>query len=155
MVYEIVKIRKINTLSPIYYRKTKNLDDWGDITDLGKPVELSDTTTFGTSPWSAWTPLGGECGMLFVTARHRDNFGTDRSAPDIFVSFDYGESFIPVDNPIPYSLDPYERCGYSPSLFFSPDGGTLYYVNNPPCYDETYSITVAKIKVSEKEFFAK
>ncbi|MBQ2812717.1 MAG: hypothetical protein IJE63_05635, partial [Clostridia bacterium] len=62
---------------------------------------------------------------------------------------DYGKTFVPVDNPLPYSHDPYERCGYSPALFFSEDGTTLYYANNPPCYASSYKISVAKIRIGE------
>lgn len=29
------------------------------------------------------------------------------------------------------------------------DGTTLYYVNNPPCFESTYKITVAKIIVKD------
>ena len=68
----------------------------------------------------------------------------------MFISFDYGKTFAPIDNPIPYQTgDPFVKCGYSPSLFFSEDGTTLFYVNNPPCYESTYKIAVAKIRVSE------
>ena len=93
-----------------------------------------------------WTPVGGECGTLIVTAKHPIKGGS-KTGTDIFLSFDYGKSFVPVDNPLPYSLDPYERCGYSPSLFLSPDGKTVYYANNPPCFESTYKISVAKINI--------
>ncbi len=149
MVYEMVGING----NPIYCKKTKSLDDWGDFADYGEIVSAAGKT-FGSSPYVAWTPVGGECGTLIVLGKHPIE-GKSRTGTDMFISFDYGKNFIPVDNPIPYTLDPYERCGYSPSLFFSPDGGTLYYVNNPPCHTATYSITVAKIKISEKEFFTK
>ncbi|MBQ8783365.1 MAG: hypothetical protein IJZ57_06290 [Clostridia bacterium] len=55
---------------------------------------------------------------------------------------------FPVDNPIPYSLDQYERCGYCPSMFVTDDGSTIYYINNAPCYEAGYKISVAKIKIS-------
>ncbi len=143
MVYEMVGISG----NPIYCKKTNSLDDWGDVSDYGKIVSATGKT-FGSSPCVAWTPAGGECGTLIVTAKHPIKGGSD-TGTDMFISFDYGKTFAPVDNPIPYSLDPYERCGYSPSLFFSPDGTTLYYVNNPPCYESTYKITVAKINIGE------
>lgn len=149
MVYEMVGIEG----NPIYCKRTTSLDDWGDISDYGKVVSAAGKT-FGSSPYVAWTPVGGECGTLIVVGKHPIK-GESRTGTDMFISFDYGKKFIPVDNPIPYTLDPYERCGYSPSLFVSPDGTTLYYVNNPPCYDAAYKITVAKIKITEKDFFAK
>lgn len=148
MVYEMVGING----NPIYCKRTKSLDDWGDVSDYGKVVSAAGKT-FGSSPYVAWTPVGGECGTLIVVGKHPIK-GESRTGTDMFISFDYGKKFIPVDNPIPYTLAPYERCGYSPSLFFSPDGTTLYYVNNPPCYDAAYKITVAKIKITEKDFFA-
>ncbi len=141
MVYEMVGIGG----NPIYCKKTTSLDDWGDVSDYGKIVSATGKT-FGSSPYVAWTPVGGDCGTLIVVGKHPIKGGSD-TGTDMFLSFDYGKTFAPVDNPIPYSLDPYERCGYSPSLFFSPDGTTLYYVNNPPCYESTYKISVAKINI--------
>ncbi len=143
LVYEMVGISG----NPIYYKKTKSLDDWGDVSDYGKPVKALGKT-FGSSPYVAWTPVGGECGTLVVVGKHPVK-GNSKTGADMFLSFDYGKTYIPVDNPIPYSLDPYERCSYSPAMLFSEDGTTLYYVNNPPCFDETYKITLAKIKISE------
>ena len=87
-------------------------------------------------------------GTLIVTGKQPVR-GQSNTGTDMFISFDYDKTFAPIDNPIPYSLYPYERCGYSPSLFFSEDGTTLYYVNNPLCYESTYKITVAKIRISE------
>ncbi len=143
MIFEMVGING----NPIYCKKSSSLDDWGDVSDYGKIVSAAGKT-FGSSPYAAWTPVGGECGTLIVVGKHPVNGGSD-TGTDMFISFDYGKTFAPIDNPIPYSLDPYERCAYSPSLFFSLDGTTLYYVNNPPCFESTYKITVAKIKISE------
>lgn len=143
MVYEMVGING----NPIYCKKAASLDNWGDAADYGNIVSAAGKT-FGSSPYTAWTPVGGECGTLIVTGKHPVK-GISDTGTDLFISFDYGKTFAPIDNPIPYKLEPYERCGYSPSLFFSPDGTTLYYVNNPPCYESTYKITVAKIKISE------
>ncbi len=142
MVYEMVGIEG----NPIYCKRTTSLDNWGDVSDYGKPISATGKT-FGSSPYVAWTPVGSKCGTLIVVGKHPIE-GTSETGTDMFISFDYGKTFAPVDNPIPYALDPYERCSYSPSLFFSADGSTLYYVNNPPCYDATYKISVAKIKIS-------
>lgn len=144
MVYEMVGIDG----NPIYCKTSTSLDDWGDVADYGQIVS-ADGKTFGSSPYVAWTPEGGDCGTLIVVGKH-PIAGESKTGTDMFLSFDYGKTFIPVDNPIPYSLNPYERCSYSPSLFFAPDGKTLYYANNPPCYDESYKITVAKITIAEK-----
>lgn len=144
MVYEMVGING----NPIYFKKSTSLDDLGDVSDYGNIVSATGKT-FGSSPYAAWSPVGGDCGTLVVVGKHPVKGGSE-TGTDMFLSFDYGKTFVPVDNPIPYTLDPYERCGYSPSLFFSSDGTTLYYANNPPCYDSTYKISVAKIRISEK-----
>lgn len=144
LVYEMVGM----FANPIYCKKTTDLDDWGDVSDYGKPIKATGKT-FGSSPYVVWSPVGGKCGTLIVVGKHPIKGGSD-TGTDMFVSFDYGKTFTPIDNPIPYTLDPYERCAYSPSMFLSPDGATLYYVNNPPCHDATYKITVAKINLSER-----
>lgn len=145
IVYEMVGIDG----NPIYCKKSRSIDDWGNVSDYGKIVTAGGKT-FGSAPYTAWSPVDGKCGTLVVVGKHPIE-GTSETGTDMFLSFDYGETFVAIPNPIPYSLNPYERCGYSPSLFFSADGSTLYYANNPPCFDATYKITVAKIKLSEKE----
>ncbi len=144
MVFEMVGMHG----NPVYCKKATALDDWGDASDYGTLVS-ADGKTFGSSPYTAWTAEGGENGVLIVVGKHPIE-GKSDTGTDMFISVDYGNTFIPIDNPIPYQLDPYERCGYSPSLFFSADGTTLYYANNPPCFDATYKISVAKIKIAEK-----
>ena len=143
MVYEMVGIDG----NPIYCMRTTDLDNWGDVADYGEKISAAGKVV-GSSPCVAWSPAGGECGTLIMVGKHHVS-GNSKTGTDMFISFDYGKTFAPIDNPIPYSLD-YERCGYSPSLFFSPDGTTLYYANNQPCHSSTYSITVAKISITEK-----
>lgn len=145
MVYEMVGI----SANPVYCKVSDSLDDWGDVADYGELVSAAGKS-FGSSPYVVWTPAGGECGTLIVVGKHpvksKSNTGTD-----MFISTDYGKTFIPIDNPIPYDISRCERSGYSPSLFFSEDGETLYYANNPPCYTSSYKISVAKIKISERK----
>lgn len=146
MVYEMVGIGG----NDIYCKCSSALDDWGDAADYGKVVSAAGKT-FGSSPYVAWSPIGGPCGTLIVTAKHMVK-GASATGSDLFLSFDYGKTFAPVDNPLPYSFDGHDRCGYSPSLFVSSDGTEIYYVNNPPGKDSTYSIAMAKIRLSERTF---
>ncbi len=133
MAYEVCGI----TGCPIYYKKTTNLAEWPDVGNHGKPVITEDGYTFGSSPWCAWTPAGGECGTLVIVAHHnqgvnpitKDENGQNKGT-DMILSFDYGETFIRIENPIPYYI--FEKTAYSPFLGFSADGNTLFYLNNPP-----------------------
>lgn len=141
MVYEMVGVSG----NPVYYKKTTSLDNWDEISDYGKIVSASGKT-FGSAPYVAWTPAGGECGTLFVVGKHPVS-GESKTGTDMFISTDYGKTFVAIDNPIPYSLEGYEKCGYSPSLFVSSDG-SVYYVNNPGD-GSGYRISMVKIKIYE------
>ena len=145
LVFEMVGIDG----NPICCKTSGSLDDWGDAADWGQVV-CAAGKTFGSSPCAAWSPTGGRCGTLIVAGKHPVK-GASKTGCDLFLSFDYGKTFVPVDNPIPYVLDPTERCGYSPSLLFSHDGETLYYVNNPPVFSSAYKITAAKITIRERK----
>lgn len=129
MTYEMVGL----SMNPTYAKKTTRLDDWGNISDYGTEVLSTEGHSFGSSPWVAWSPVGGECGTLVVAGKHRVQDKTDKSAPPIFLSFDYGKTYIELENPIGYTIDPdnVNRCGYSPCVMFSADGKTLYYATNP------------------------
>ena len=131
--------------SDIYFKIVDSLDgDWNPTdegTKLASVTKGGSEKGIGSSPWCAWTPAGGECGTLFVTA----NWGGEEY---IYVSFDYGKTFEGIENPL-YTP---QTTGYSPSFFFSADGTTLFYANtvaknatSPAC-----TIQLAKIKIREK-----
>ena len=148
MAFELV-----GTYDDIYIKKTKDLDDWGDVSDYGEPVKTADGVGIGSAPWCAWTPAGGENGMLVVAARHEMPYqqaGYDGSP--LLISFDYGETYIAIDDPIPHKVDLWAdcRCGYSPCLYFSEDGKTLYYMNNPfpEGNEDCQCIELVKISIS-------
>ena len=145
MVYEMVGIDG----NPIYCKRADRLDDWGDPADYGTVISAAGKV-FGSSPYAAWSPVGGECGTLIVTADHMVR-GKSRTGTDLFLSFDYGKTFAPIDNPLPYDKgEGHGRCGYSPSLFVAEDGAAIYYANNPPQSGAGYRIAVAKIILTEK-----
>ncbi|MBE6607606.1 MAG: exo-alpha-sialidase [Ruminococcaceae bacterium] len=122
---------------PVYAKKTTKLDDWGDIADYGTRV-MAGKKSMGSAPWCAWTPAGGECGTLVVVAHHMVDGGSSiyGTGTDMFLSFDYGETFVAIENPIPFRQLPNSKCGYSSFVGFSEDGSTMYYMNNPPCSDD-------------------
>ncbi|MBE6619350.1 MAG: exo-alpha-sialidase [Ruminococcaceae bacterium] len=123
------------THSPDLYKKSTSLDNW-DIAHPGTVPQLPDGRYTGLSPWVTYSPTIGKTGMLVVYGRTWAS--TDKSQTDLFLSFDYGETYIGLENPFKYSVDPKDgmeakdgsytnQSGYSPSLSFSADGKTLYY----------------------------
>ncbi|MBE6608639.1 MAG: exo-alpha-sialidase [Ruminococcaceae bacterium] len=125
---------------PIYYKITDDITKW-DASDVGEPLTAG-TYTMGSAPWCAWSPVGGECGTLIVTAK----YGSE-TPNKILVSNDYGKSFNVIENPLPHSAD--NGLGYSASLFFSSDGATLFYANNVDGKGGKSKIAFAKIKLYE------
>ena len=112
----------------IYIKYADSLDGW-EPADHGKLIRTLAGEGMGSAPAIAWTPDGGECGTLFVTAHHVVS-GSSNTKCDLFISFDYGETFIDVDNPIPNRPNDNIRSGYSPGFFVDKDGA-VYYVNDP------------------------
>ena len=129
---------------PIYVKIADSLDDWGDISDYGQLVAAPGDKIMGSGPAIAWTPLGGECGTLMVTA-HGMLSGYTKTKCDLFLSFDYGKTFITIDNPIPNMPNEHTGSGYSPGFYVDSDG-SVYYVNDPE---------VAPNSLCEKLMFAK
>ena len=150
MTYEMVGIAH----NPVYAKTTASgrLDDWGDPSDRGELIETVDKKTLGSAPWCAWSASGGEKGVLVVTGHHMVNGKSMSGASDMFISFDYGETYIATENPLPYlQIMDSERnkCGYSAYLGFSKDGHTLYYMNSVNT-DETRTqskVVFARIKI--------
>ncbi len=137
--------------SPDLYKKADSIDGW-DIADPGTVPQLSDGRYMGLSPWVTYSPTIGETGMLVIYGRTWAN--TDKSATDLFISFDYGETYVTLDSPFEYVVGGKapsgkdNNCGYSPALFFSADGKTLYFaVNTFNKYDTGYSVDLVKIDI--------
>lgn len=117
-----------------------SLDSWNP-TDHGtklRSVTKGAPNTIGSAPWSGWTPVGGECGTLFVSA-------VIGGAEYLYVSFDYGKTFETIDNPLPSTRE----ASYSSSFFFSSDGATLYYANTVAMNDDFGMIEFAKVIIRE------
>ena len=124
---------------PVYYKITDSPDSW-DSKKLGKKLTAKNGQTCGSAPWCAWSPIGGECGTLVVSAK----YGTGDNR--LFVSYDYGETFELVENPLNYPNE--NGYGYSASLFFPSDGKTLYYANTTDNGKGKARIEFAKIRIS-------
>ncbi len=115
--------------NPVYIKICDALDNWGDVSDYGKPV-ASGSKSLGSSPVIAWTPDGGECGTLFMTGSHMASGGDGVNRCEMFMSFDYGKTFVTMANPIHNMVNPQVHSGYSPGMYVDKDG-YLYYVNDP------------------------
>ena len=124
---------------PVYYKITDSPDNW-DSRSLGKKLTAKNGQDCGSAPWCAWSPVGGECGTLVVSAK----YGTGDNR--LFVSYDYGETFELVENPLNYPNE--NGYGYSASLFFSSDGKTLYYANTTDNGKGKAKIEFVKIGIS-------
>jgi hypothetical protein len=107
---------------------------------MGEIIKNAQGKNMGSAPAIAWTPLGGECGTLFVTANGRNT--------PMYISFDYGKTFVSFQNPIDmrYFGTGDVRLGYSPGLFTSKEG-EIYYVNNPKAYENMGSEKFAFAKL--------
>ena len=112
----------------IHIKFADTLDSW-DAADRGTLIKNPAGSTMGSSPAIAWTPAGGECGTLFVTASYSTN---SKTKCDLFLSFDYGKTFVSINNPINLSFKGDHKLygGYSPGMYVDKEG-KLYYVNNP------------------------
>ncbi len=130
--------------SPI--KKAKTLDSW-DASDPGKKIADENGMGCGGAPGMTWTPDGGDCGTLLVVAHHNVN-GRSNTLSNMFMSFDYGETFVSIENPIPVKPNAKTYNGYSCGFFTDKDG-YVYYINSCDIYPYagTEKLVMAKIKV--------
>ncbi len=130
---------------PVIIKYADKLDAW-DVADKGVMVSDGNGKVPISGPAMAWTPNGGDCGTLLLTSTVSRGSAT---GSDLFISFDYGETFIALDNPL--SVDNQgtgAKCGYSAG-FFVDEEGNVYYVNNPLAYKgmKSEKFLFAKIKI--------
>ena len=145
LAYEFYGFDGLEDTCPIAIKYADKLDAW-DVAEEGRMIVNGSGELMGSGPAIAWTPNGGDCGTLFVTSVFSRGSNT---GCDLYISFDYGETFISIDNPI--SVDRFEtdaKCGYSAG-FYVDEAGDLYYVNNPVVHQRLSKekLSFAKIKI--------
>lgn len=151
MIYEVGHSKYKDSTATVHFKKSKRLDDWSDVSDVGPMLISRDGVAFGSAPWGAYTPIAGENGMFIATGRYRDDRKTDPSEPDLFISFDCGETFVTVENPFDYKNTDLSlgKFGYSPFFVTANDGKTIYYFNTSffkPA-NQTQCIEMVKIDI--------
>ncbi len=124
MVYEYINNPYKKNASVIYYKKTSDITNWNP-SDPG--TRIATPTGFGleSAPSCIWVPTGGDCGAIIVSSR--------TTMTDLFISFDYGETWTTFANPLPWSTkgieDMYGKPGYSAGFWLGSDQRTVYYIN--------------------------
>ncbi len=128
MVYEVADKYGADG-NPVYFRRSSDGLDWGDPKDIGTElINHNGKKAPGSAPYCAWTSTGGEKGTLVVSGTFMRKGESDMGT-DLFISNDYGESWVTVPHIIPYTAD--DHVGYSNSFAFSEDGKFMYAINNP------------------------
>ncbi len=131
----------------IRIKQADTLESW-DVFSDGKLAYIHGVGRYlGSAPAIAWTPEGGECGTLFLTANHNAAGGSGTTA-DLYMSYDYGETWTSIRNPINVQRGSGVRCGYSAGMYVDKEG-SLYYVNNEVYSEQTKSgkLMFVKIKI--------
>ena len=72
LTYEIVGIEG----SPVYYKISSDVDDFGDASDMGIAVDYSDVApgSSGATPYVTWLPTGGPNGTVVLSTMFMDDF---------------------------------------------------------------------------------
>ncbi len=132
------------TGSALQIKFADTLESW-DPADLGVKVKDTEGHALGSGPAMGWTPHGGECGTLFLTA----SWGEESTTKcDMLLSFDYGQTFISIPNPInlAYTGNVSLYGGYSSGMYVDSEGA-LYYVNNPQNKENLTQETLEFVKI--------
>ena len=145
IVYELV-----TGTAPIYYKKTKDLSDWGDPNHEGYCIKVDGNIYSASAPACVWISAGGEKGILVVTSKKSSNDGR------MFISTDYGETWSMVRDPHESDIinPEQDRVGYSAGFWVGADGRSIYYINsdnsvkNP---NTAQGIFFVKIKIFEAD----
>ncbi len=129
---------------PIFYRKTKDLSNWGEANDIGIKI----MPDMWSAPSCIWVDGGLEKGMLIVTSKGSSNGGF------MAVSLDYGESWEKVEDPLASVATEQNnrRIGYSASFRLSSDGESIYYTNSTNALVDSESkqmVAFAKLKIKK------
>ncbi len=127
LAFECCKIGEITL--PVHIKYTDKIDTW-NVPDLGKEVRDNRGVGLECAPSMVWSPAGGDKGVIVLCA-YKGMRSTTGSKCDLFFSFDYGNSFVSVKNPLNVKKDDANKSSYSPGFYVDKEGA-IYYINNPP-----------------------
>jgi hypothetical protein len=123
MVYEVVGMNA----NPIHFRFSNDGVNWGDPLNVGTKLTSVDGVTPGSSPYVVWSPVGGPKGTLIVSGKFQVPLSSRGS--DYFVNYNYGIGpWYRMQGPLTYTSN--NMTGYSHSMALSPDGQSIYHINN-------------------------
>lgn len=113
----------------VFYKITDDISDWNP-TSSGTLLKAPNGYTVKGGPACIWTPAGSKNGIIIASGKEDYDGGQQHL---LFVSFDYGESWTTMENPLPYdiTLDSKDtnRIGHSPVFIVGADPSVIYYLN--------------------------
>jgi nucleoside-diphosphate-sugar epimerase len=154
-----------SSIRGIYLKVTNNLEVW-DAADTGVRIRTNQNVGLASAPAMTWTPNGSPNGTLIITGQYNTDSSTGNAnlsatRCDMFLSFDYGQTFVNAPNRIlddndvtglsgnATSDNPDIRSGYSAGLFTAQDGSVYYVNNHKPTKSANYGVFVfAKFTIS-------
>ncbi|MBR2459716.1 MAG: exo-alpha-sialidase [Clostridia bacterium] len=145
MVYELYGIEN----GYVYYKITNDVSSWIPSTAGTKLQTEEADYLLGGAPSCVWTSVGGKKGTLIVSGKLVMEGGV---IPELFISFDYGQSWSIIENFLPYDptndTNKTNRIGHRPSFFVSSDPSVIYMMNNTDVPETGLQrLQVARIKI--------
>lgn len=122
---------------PCRYKVSDSVSEW-NANDFGKEIKTKKGRELHTSPNCIWIPQGGKNGALIIAAQYQND-----GINELFISFDYGETYSLVANPFRYSQK--RGFGYSPSFFYDEADEILYYANTIDYQDDHSKVAISRI----------
>lgn len=122
---------------PCRYKVSDSISEW-DPSDFGTEIRTKTDRELHASPNCIWLPHGGENGILIIAAKYQ-NKGNE----ELFISFDFGETYSLTANPFTYSQK--RGFGYSPSFFYDESDETLYYANTIDYKGDRSKVAISRI----------
>ncbi|MDR1928035.1 MAG: glycoside hydrolase [Oscillospiraceae bacterium] len=142
MTYEVVGIDG----NPIHYKTSDDGLNWGDVNSIGTKLKTNGGKALGSASYCGWTPAGSDKGTLIVSATFMGR-GKSQTGTDYFISHDYGNSWVAVPHPLPYTDG--KGYAYSNSFSFSADGKTLFAINNVDDKADKAKISFALVELGQ------
>ncbi|HAX83858.1 MAG TPA: hypothetical protein DCY15_05145 [Ruminococcaceae bacterium] len=129
---------------PCRYKISDSISEW-DVDDQGTEIIAFRNRDLHSSPICLWIPEGGKNGTLIVNAKYGN-----KGHNELFVSYDYGETYSVIISPFKYSDA--RGFGYSPSMIYSEADKAIYYANSVDYKDGLSKIQFVRLSFNNRQF---